>query len=488
MSKKIKLLASLLIVFAIITAVPGIKANAKGQTKQQNIGANVATQGVLTEDVSEIYYCFTAPADGVFYATVDKKNITDDPTYAVKLLDSTGSKEFFSEDGSSVVTCKIGAKKGSKYYITVADGTWWLSETKNKPFNIKVVFQNANNWDNEPNNSQKEARLMSVNTDYYGTPVNDDEEDYFLAIAPSDGYFVFNVSHKDITDDGSYGLEIQTITGKEVTKDDGEKVTTYKIGVKKGQKIYVNVSGNYGARYQIYKLRANFTVDPCFENETNNTSKTAKVITDKKTYKGIIGNWPDDDSDYYKFTVKKTSTVSIFFGPTDISKTGKWKVVLQNSKGKEAEIMETDARKTVKVKLKKGNYYIKVEANWGADEKEYQLKITSSKLNIGKKKPVIKSATVTTGGFFNNRKFTGCKIKGVKGVDGYEVKVSTNKKMKKPAITEDLTGANKLNCGKFFNSNTKTFFVQIRPFVKDPFGAKIYGKKSAIKKTKLKKK
>ena len=488
MSKRIKALAAVLVMFAFIAAFPGAKVNAEGKTKTQVINVNTAVQGMLTDDISEIYYHFTAPADGVFYATVDKKNVTDDPSYKVRLMDSTCSKEFYSDDGTNIVTCKIGAKKGSDYYIAVADGTFWSSATKGKPFNIKVVFANSNNWDNEPNNSQKEARQISVNTDYYGTAVNDDEEDYFLAIAPSDGYFVFNVSHKDITDDGSYGLEIQTITGKEVTKDDGEKVTTYKMGVKKGQKLYVKISGGWNAHNQIYKLRANFTVDPCFENETNNTSKTAKVITDKKTYKGIIGNWPDDDSDYYKFTVKKTSTVSIFFGPTDISKTGKWKVALQNSKGKEAVIMETDARKTVKVKLKKGNYYIKVEANWGADEKEYQLKITSSKLNIGKKKPVIKSATVTTGGFFNNRKFTGCKIKGVKGVDGYEVKVSTNKKMKKPAITEDLTGANKLNCEKFFNSNTKTFFVQIRPFVKDPFGAKIYGKKSAIKKTKLKKK
>ena len=34
-------------------------------------------------------------------------------------------------------------------------------------------------------------------------------------------------------------------------------------------------------------------------------------------------------------------------------------------------------------------------------------------------------------------------------------------------------------------SNKKVFYVQTRPYVEDPFGAKIYGRKSVIKKVKI---
>lgn len=481
MSKKFKALALMLAVVIAITSMPISNVKAASSTQQKKINVNTNVTGKMTDSIDKIYYEFTVPTDGAFSVNVKRKDITDDQEYTLKLVDASGSIEYFSQGGDGNITIPyFGAKAGQKFYAVVERG-WHAAD---KQFILRVSHATSAAWENEPNDNQQTAKLMSVNKTYYGTIFEKDNGDFFAVKAPSNGYFVFNLTHNDITQTGEYDLTVIDSAAAEVTSFHGQNGSSIKVGVKAGTLVYVKVDNNWGAKKQVYKLTPYFTASESFEAEPNNTANVAKPIGFGQVYTGIVGNWSNDDADFYSFNVSAISQVSIFFGPVDIANKGDWKVEILNSKGKSANLMVTDSGKTAKVKLAKGKYYIKISNSWGAKQKEYQLKVTSQNMKFKSKKPVIKSASIKKySGWSSNKRFVGCSLaKTVAGADGYEVSVASTKKMRKPFVKEKLTGGKKLKTDKYFRSSSKYFYVQVRPYIQDPFGTYIYGKKSAAKK------
>ena len=479
MSKRIKALALMLAVAIVLAMVPVNKVQA-ATTKQSTISANQTKRCRFSDQYDKIWFEFIAPSDGNFYVTVNKENVSDRGTFRVKLLDAQGEKQYYSVSGKGITTPSYGTKSGQKYYIVVENSY----DAKDIYFNFKLNWNTSSVWENEPNESQPTAKPMSINTTYFGIP-NESDKDYFCVKAPSNGYFVFTVAHNDVTETGNYSLTIYNAGAAEITHQTGKNLSTFKIGVKAGTMLYAMVKDSYGADNQVYKLTPYFAASESFEAEPNNSASEAKPIAYNSVYTGIIGNWNSDKADFYKFSVNTISQVNINFGPVDIAKTGNWRLYILNAKGKEADILYTNSNKTAKVKLSKGVYYIKVVNSYDADDKEYQLKITSKNLNFKSKKPVIKTASVKKyNGIFSNKKFVGCSLaKTVSGADGYEVSVASAKSMRKPFIKERIkAGGKKLKTEKYFSSKSKYFYVQVKPYIQDPFGNYIYGKKSAAKK------
>ena len=481
MSKKIKALALMLAVAIVLSMVPVNNVQA-ATTKQSSLKANESKKCILSNTYDKIWFEFTAPADGFFNVTLSKETPSDSGDFTVKIVDSQGTKEFSSTYGGAFSTPFYGSKGGQKYYIT-------LEGRKNVYVNVKLNWSNSSCWENEPNDNQSGAKPMAANTTYYGVPSSDDNGDYFFVKAPQNGYFVFGIAHNDVTQSGRFEVAVYESGSSQITEMSTTNGNTIKIGVKAGTLLYVRVRNNYGSsRHQVYKLTPYFTASETFETEPNNSASQAKTIAFNQTYNGSIGNWSnsDNDGDFYKFSVNSISQVTINFGPVDIAKTGNWKVVLVNSKGKTADVLRTDSNKTAKVKLSKGVYYIRIVNSYNAGNKEYQLKVSAKDLKFKSKRPVIKSASVKKyNGFFNNKKFVGCSLsKTVAGADGYEVSVASTKTMKKPFVKDRIKATGKkIKTEKYFKASQKSFYVQVKPYFTDPFGTIVYGKKSVVKKT-----
>ena len=501
MNKKFKCLWSLCLALVFVAIFSINRVNAA--TVSQDIKANEEKEGVLEESESSYVYTFTAPADGMFSVSLKNKNTEDKhDVFCFDIQNANSTESIFSEINiPSAESWKIGTKSGEKYIITVKKTHFTREEVT---FKLKLDWENSNNWENEPNDQQSSARIITPNKDYLGTIVNNDKGDFFKVAAPQNGYFIFTVKHFDPTDNGKYHLEIFNTKSEEVfsTEDvmlqtNDNDAVTFKIGVRSGETLYAKVKTGAAQNVtgQVYKINAGFTPTEIFEMEDNNSTNMANAITYNTRYTGMTGNWADDKEDYYKFTVSTTSKVTMTFGAVDESSIiSGWDVYLINSKNKSAKVVEKYNKKDTKTfNLKKGTYYIRIEGdNISNKTKEYYLQLTLKNLNVDKAKPVIKNAKVTLVKNSLNRNVelkTVTLKKGINDAEYYEVLISENAKMKK--ATKKIVSVNpiknpsKLKIGKRIKSNKKVFYVQTRPYVEDPFGAKIYGRKSVIKKVKI---
>ena len=80
-------------------------------------------------------------------------------------------------------------------------------------------------------------------------------------------------------------------------------------------------------------------------------------------------------------------------------------------------------------------------------------------------------------------------LKKISSVDGYEIRYADNKSMKKSTTfaSKVLKGYFKNSKGKIKFTKGKTYYVQVRAYVIDEDGEKVYGDWSAKKKVKIKK-
>lgn len=252
----------------------------------------------------------------------------------------------------------------------------------------------------------------------------------------------------------------------------------------KNRTFYIKIDGSYRINNTTYILTVNFQPADNWETEINDSTESADPITADKTWYGMIYD-DNDPCDFYKISLDSNKKVSITFGPKEVSgETHDWNVYLTDSNNQSVLIYRDSTTQSYDCYLKKGTYYLKVENDYHAVNIPYAITYRESALKL--EKPAITSikAVGQAGVLSNWTEFSRIGIKNQGDATGYTIKVASKKNMKGVLDTKDIS---------FDDTNTKnqvtldtrltilkSYYVQARSFIQDPFGTKIYGKYGSV--------
>ncbi len=340
---------------------------------------------------------------------------------------------------------------------------------------------------------------INVNT-MQSVSLNPEEEVMYSFKAPQDGYFRIEATLIEKRSMWSADFTVFDATGRQITetlkaKEPEQTCSTALFASKGGQVFNIKVSSPIDQVVVDFKVV--YTTSANWENEFNNSAKTACILKNNQYKYGSITY--DDEYDYFKFAVAKTSKVKITFGPNKITgNDNNWDVDIINTNNETVSLFH--GTKTIKAKtvyLKKGTYYLRVHSNFfNARYVEYKIKYQASAYTV--KAPSLSKVTVKVSNsiFSKGKRYLNkISLKTSGYVDGYTVQVAKKKSMAGKYIStnvfrspynnyvtsktirfSDYTYKNGLK------SKKATYYVRVRGIVKDPFGHFIYGKYSKIKK------
>lgn len=126
---------------------------------------------VVNMDRTEQIYKLTIPANGVL-------DISGSGTEYIGLVlqDGSGnvkmSKDSYEHNGTLSLP-SYGVKKGSVVYLKVSSGSTNSTET------FKAAFKKTNHWEQQENNTKKQAQTISPKVTYQGNIHAVDDKDYF---------------------------------------------------------------------------------------------------------------------------------------------------------------------------------------------------------------------------------------------------------------------------------------------------------------------
>ena len=173
-----------------------------------------------------------------------------------------------------------------------------------------------------------------------------------------------------------------------------------------------------------------------------------------------------------------------------------WDVDLYNEDGDQLDIFDTGSKNSRTVNLKKGLYYIRVAGETAVSDDgtvttatggDYWLLFSSSALSI--KRPTVTSVKMkgTESWLYDNYATATVSVKNAgSNTDGFTFRISRSSNMKSGTKKKTYTFGNSGVTRKKIKSSVrmgiyKKYYVQVRGYVTDAFGGRIYGKYSKIK-------
>lgn len=407
------LVASLIVCFMPTTAFAtenyecepnDVRSKATVLENGQNMIGAITKEASSSEEKPDIdYYKIIADTDGYAkmnfdFASIDTEAdfywgweiqvyVNDEPM--CYLLDNVKGK---TETGN------IPVKKGDTIYIKVGP-----EHNYDAPLGVKYKL-NVNicenpNWEKESNDVKSKATILKSGKVQYGNlhwsgienwGKHYDDQDYWKYKTLNDGYysFTFKPASIDVEEsDLQYGWKIDVYRGSGdkpiyTTRVMGETLKSPKFTAKNGTVFYIKItaSNSQNAPEDVdYAIKSTFVKSAYWENEYNNTTKTAKKIVSGKAYNGNICGiaasfWNGEgiyDNDYYKITATKSGKMKIYFGRKglDSNSASGWDMSIKiNGKTKKTVNGVTkkyNANKYVcSVPVKKGQIvYIKINAH-----------------------------------------------------------------------------------------------------------------------------
>lgn len=318
-------------------------------------------------------------------------------------------------------------------------------------------------------------------------------------VAPADG--VLNISGYDVN--ANYiKLSLIDSNNNVISSSyayySAERVSLTSYGVKKGSRYYLKMNYSSWGSGATTKLKyiVGFTQTSYWEKENNDSSASATNISPSKKYTGNIVNY-SNDVDYYKIKLTSNAKVSFTFGSEVVDgNSHPWIVNLINSKGESVRIYSGSTTMTYTNYLKKGTYYLKVSGSYGSSAVNYVL--SYKKKNFTVSTPIISSAKAKGKHIKQTSWWSGkvtydnyvllnkIKIKMKSACEGYTVKIAKKSNMKGILLSQtmDVTKKNSITLDKHFPVY-KNYYIRMKGYVTTPFGEKIYGKYSKVKKVSL---
>ena len=347
----------------------------------------------------------------------------------------------------------------------------------------------------------KAANVISISVNQTYSFAGEDKEGKLLSfVAPTNGYFSVSAIATNGSDHDWSGVYVTVLneSGAQILDRFDAEVRDGKCvgaiyATKANRQFYVKVDDKWGSDILAYTIRVDFVSSEEWENESNDTAGAACSLQANQWKYGTISY--DDEADFYKFSVKKTSKVKVTFGPKEVSgNSNEWHVYIINSYGESYTLTNSaiSTEKTETLYLKKGTYYLKVTNSWNAANVPYKLKYSASNFSV--KAPTIKKVSIKKKSYSNYRYLNYITLKKNNDVSGFSVQVAKKNNMKGKLINRDTADVQpnsnisktKINYTKSFYDDTlstqKKYYTRVKAYVYDPFGAKIYGKWSKVKK------
>lgn len=333
--------------------------------------------------------------------------------------------------------------------------------------------------------------IIELNQDYPVQFEDSYESHLYEFTVPEAGNI--SVQMKDTNPAGDYSIQMQLFDANNLmlaNKQEYSANLELPVYFTNGNRsFYLKLIGGYDSYRTSYVLTVNFEPVTDWESEDNNATTSADVISAGKNWYGAI-NDVNDPCDYFKFKLNANKKVAIQFGPKEVSgNSNSWDVELINSSNQSQRIYDDSTTQTYTCYLKKGTYYLKITDGYNSKNIPYALSYKESALKLTA--PVTTSVKAVGHKGWNNYVTLDVKVKNSGNATGYVVKVSNKKNMGRPVTTEEIAFEGS-NSKKQFSLKTdftvsKSYYVQVKSYVTDPFGVKVYGKYGAVKGTSLSK-
>ena len=308
-----------------------------------------------TSDVD--WYTYTIPQRGYFTFNFRDQNSTA-ARWTVTLYDDN-LKELEKETVAQTLTSgKYVFPAGTKVYIKVA------GYKAGNQYQIQADYTASNVWELESNDTMENATKLTAGKEMHGSVQNKSDVDYYRYVAKGTGYFKILFTNVDGGENQYWKLSLydekknllQTVETEEELQ-----TTLAAMSFRKGKEIYLKVERNIndyacGHEYTVLVKQSNASG---WEQESNNSFKTATVLKKNKTCKA--NNYSVRDKDYFVYQAAKRGNASI---KVTLPEEGYWSVTVYNQKKKAIQKEDyVQNGKKITCNLKKGeNVYVLVKA------------------------------------------------------------------------------------------------------------------------------
>lgn len=344
-----------------------------------------------------------------------------------------------------------------------------------------------------------EIKLNEIKTDSLEKP---ESEHWYKFTITEPGYFRISLGPNSAakTDDLGWGWKYYIYKKGDLTATigDDERITTTQKSnwfAFSPDTFYIRVVNSSDNKFfatdnQPFDIKVEFNKSDVWESEDNNKNNVANTIKVNTTYSGNL--YYGEDIDWFKYTAPDDGIHSFTMAP-DVNESDSeklkwgWNYTVYKA-GSMTEVYSEDGitknTKSTQFKLKKGTYYIKIQAKAKGDYfsptgqvYNFSVKFMDygqflSKSSIKQLKPTIAPKKVTV------------KWKKNEYAAGYEIYRSTKAKKGFKKIGT-VTSAKKTSFIDKKAKSKKVYFYKVRGYVKVN-GKKVYSKYSTVKKVKTK--
>lgn len=393
-----------------------LNANSTQQTAQ-TIYVNSTYTDKLESSSDQNWYKFTVGNNGYISLDFSHDYIESGSTYWKAYLYDGNMKELTSFDfvGNklSVTTENVGIPSGT-YYIKIQD--YYYSDYAYK---LKINFSSSNTWETESNNDFSSSDNIAVNTAVSGSLMDSNDVDWFKFTINSEGTINISFSH-DYVESGStyWEMYIYNSNVSELSHYNfaGNQMSTARgnIGLPAGT-YYIKIQDYYFSDVD-YTVTVNYSQKNNWETEINDSLGSADAInTNNINYGSLMSS---GDSDWYKFSISKTGTITLHFSHTYVdSGSTYWRMHLYNSNGEEQNYYDyqgTDTEKDISLHLTAGIYYLQIE-DYNYSDVDYGILIID---------PNVSDTTKPTGSISSTNNISSSqtvtlKLSDNKGIAGY---------------------------------------------------------------------
>lgn len=326
----------------------------------------------------------------------------------------------------------------------------------------------------EPNDDSMDATVIPMNQQCMGVLKSGvgGDVDWYKVSKTENGYMKIKLD-MDVAkyhDKIAYGWDIYVYDSQFQLIDKYEGIEKNFVGgilpYRKGE-YYIKVKGHiFKAPEDVpYGLTVCQVKSDYWEQEGNNTQSTANAIKLNKQYAGYLES--RDGKDWFQINLKKDAAAKFSLGRgsnlsvEQVQAIGNgWKMTIFSSNGSVVgEISEITDKKSSTLELKKGKYYIRLEAQtswWNAPTNvPYKLKVSNADIPD---KTKIQKAT-------GSKKTVTIKWKRVAGASGYYVYRSNSKNGAYRRVAT-LKGAAKTTYKNQKLKSGKTYYYKVAAYRK----------------------
>lgn len=374
-----------------------------------SIRTNVLYQDNLVNYSDVNWYKFSVPKAGSLSITFKHDYIESGGSYwKTNIYDSSMEElswDSYQGNKMTQTTDPFGIPAGT-YYIKVHEGVYYSSLT----YNIKINYAESATWETEVNDSYSQADGIAVNQTYYGALQTNEDDDWYRFTVPKAGKISFVFGHNYIESGGIYWrVNIYDRSMNELTYYTFRGNTISDVGNLFGipaGTYYIKVHGGVYYSSLPYNMKINYTESTVWETEVNDTYTQANNAKLGQSMNGSLQK--NDDDDWYKFTVSKSSYVNFSFSHSCIKDNGGsfWKTTIYNAQNmNEVDTYSFSGNKSYsynRIWLPAGVYYMKVYDGVYYSSLPYSFIFSvytppTPPVNLSKTKITVGSSTYTGG-------------------------------------------------------------------------------------------